>query len=128
MGDPLVLVVDDSRVIRELISVNLEMEGFDVHTASDGVAALEALDHVRPQVITLDAMMPRLDGFATLARLRADERTRQIPVVMVTARAQAADIARGKAAGADAYVTKPFEPADLVDLVRRFATEGRAGG
>ena len=70
-------------------------------------------------MITLDVVMPRLDGFETLARLRADPGTAAIPVVLVTGRAQAADRARGEALGVDAYLTKPFEPAELVAVVRR---------
>ena len=121
------LVVDDSPVIRELISVNLELEGFDVTTAEDGAAALEIVHEVDPHVITLDVMMPRLSGLDTVARLRADPTTAHIPVVIVTGRAQASDISRGEAVGADAYVTKPFEPAELVDVVTRLARAGRSG-
>lgn len=121
------LVVDDSPVIRELISVNLELEGFDVTTAEDGAAALEIVHEVDPHVITLDVMMPRLSGLDTVARLRADPTTAHIPVVIVTGRAQASDISRGEAVGADAYLTKPFEPSELVDVVTRLARSGRTG-
>jgi DNA-binding response OmpR family regulator len=121
-----VLVVDDSDVIRELIKVNLELEGFDVVAADDGEAALALVDQVRPDVITLDVVMPRLGGFETVERLRADAATAHIPVVIVTGRAQAADLARGSALGVDAYLTKPFEPAELVAVVNRLAGSGRA--
>ena len=76
-------------------------------------------------MITLDVVMPRLDGFGTLQRLRADPGTADIPVVLVTARAQAVDRERGEELGVDAYVTKPFEPADLVDVVAALARTGR---
>jgi CheY-like chemotaxis protein len=118
--------VDDSRVIRELIAVNLELEGFEVTTAGDGESAVELAVELLPDVITLDVMMPRLNGFETVSRLRQDPRTARIPVVMVTGRAQSADLERGDEVGVEAYLTKPFEPAELVDVVRRLAREGRA--
>jgi len=119
------LVVDDSAVIRELIAVNLELEGFLVTCASDGESALRAVREVVPHVITLDVMMPRLDGIATLRRLREDPATSYIPIVIVSGRSTPADIARGEEAGADGYVTKPFEPSELVEVCRRLAAEGR---
>jgi CheY-like chemotaxis protein len=115
---PRVLVVDDNDVIRQLIAVNLELEGFEVHLAEDGLDCLDRLESVQPDAITLDVVMPRLDGFATLARLRGDEVTRTLPVVMVTACAQESDLARGRELGVQAYLTKPFDPAELVRTVR----------
>jgi CheY-like chemotaxis protein len=119
-----VLVVDDSDAIRELIAVNLELEGYDVRSAGDGEQALEVVGQWRPDVITLDVVMPRLGGFETLERLRADPDTEHIPVVLVTGRAQAADRMRGEQLGADAYLAKPFEPAELVAVVGRLAISG----
>jgi CheY-like chemotaxis protein len=119
------LVVDDSAVIRELIAVNLELEGFLVTCASDGEAAMRAVREVVPHVITLDVMMPRLDGIATVRRLRDDPATADIPIVIVSGRSSPADIARGQEAGVEAYVTKPFEPSELVEVCRRLALEGR---
>ena len=113
-----VLVVDDSEVIRTLIAVNLELEGFEVIQAVDGQDALEKVLDVRPDVMTIDVKMPRLDGFDTVARLRADPRTSALKVAMVTACAQEGDIRRGREVGVDAYVTKPFDPAVLVRTVR----------
>ena len=115
---PRVLVVDDSDVIRHLIAVNLEMEGFEVVTASDGQEALDRIAQLDPDVITIDVKMPRLDGFDTVERLRSDPRTCHIPIAMVTACAQETDIKRGEKVGVDAYVTKPFDPATLVRTVR----------
>jgi len=120
-----VLVVDDSPVIRELISVNLELEDFEVTTAENGEVALEVVRDVDPHVITLDVVMPRLNGFETVAKLRADPATAHIPVVLVTGRAQSTDIARGEQLGVEAYLTKPFEPSELVDVVTRLARSGR---
>jgi CheY-like chemotaxis protein len=116
-----VLVVDDDEVIRQLIAVNLQLEGFEVATAVDGRDCLERVGEVRPDVITLDVMMPRLDGWVTAMRLREDESTRHIKVVMITARAQEHDVRRGREIGVDAYVTKPFDPNQLIQTVRKLA-------
>src|SRR4051794_20006449 len=120
MTSPLVrvLVVDDSEVIRQLITVNLELEGFEVITAVDGQDALDKVHDVRPDVITIDVKMPRLDGFDTVAQLRADPRTRGLKIAMVTACAQEVDVRRGAQVGVDAYLTKPFDPEALVRTVR----------
>lgn len=123
---PKILVVDDSDVIRSLIVLNLELDDFVTVQARDGQECLELVKAARPDVITLDVAMPRLDGFETAARLRADPATADIPIVMVSARAQGADLARGAELGVDAYVTKPFEPDELVATVRSMA-ERRAG-
>jgi CheY-like chemotaxis protein len=113
-----VLVVDDSDVIRTLITVNLELEGFEVIQAVDGQDALEKVIDVRPDVMTIDVKMPRLDGFDTVERVRADPRTHDLKIAMVTACAQEADLRRGDEVGVDAYVTKPFDPSVLVRTVR----------
>jgi CheY-like chemotaxis protein len=114
-----VLVVDDDDVIRQLITVNLELEGFDVVTATDGQDALEKVKTAQPHVVTLDVMMPRIDGWEAAARLRQDPETAHIKVVLLSARAQEADIQRGEKIGVDAYLTKPFDPDELIDIVRR---------
>ena len=114
-----VLVVDDSEIARALIRVNLELEGFEVVTAVDGVDCLDKVLNVEPTLITLDVVMPRLDGFSTAIRLRGDQRTGHLPIVMITAAAQGRDVARGREIGVDAYITKPFEPGDLISTVRR---------
>jgi len=116
-----VLVVDDDDVIRQLITVNLELEGFEVATAVDGQDCLDRVRDVRPDVITLDIMMPRLDGWETAGRLRADPDTAGIKVVLLSARAQEADLERGSRIGVDAYLTKPFDPDELIEVVRRLA-------
>jgi DNA-binding response OmpR family regulator len=116
-----VLVVDDQAVIRQLIAVNLELEGFEVFLAEDGQDCLDRIEQIAPDVVTLDVVMPRLDGFATAALLRAAKATREVPIVMVTACAQESDLVRGRELGVDDYVTKPFDPADLVRAVRKAA-------
>jgi DNA-binding response OmpR family regulator len=116
-----ILVVDDDEVIRQLITVNLELEGFEVHTAYDGQDCLDKISDVQPDVVTLDVMMPRLDGWETAARIRADDGLAGVRIVLLSARAQEADITRGDKIGVDAYLTKPFDPDDLVETVRRLA-------
>ena len=115
------LVVDDDEVIRQLIAVNLTLEGFDVVTAVDGQDCLEKVADARPDVITLDVMMPRLDGWVTAMHLRRDPSTAGIKVVLITARAQEDDRARGRQIGVDAYLTKPFDPAEMIRVVRELA-------
>ncbi|WP_103936979.1 response regulator transcription factor [Thermomonospora echinospora] len=119
------LVVDDDEVIRQLIAVNLQLEGFEVATAVDGQDCLDKVAEVAPDVITLDVMMPRLDGWVTAVRLREDVATRGIRVVMITARAQDHDIRRGHDIGVDAYITKPFDPDELIRTVRELVESGR---
>ena len=120
---PRVLVVDDVADIRALISINLELEGFVVTTAGNGSECLAIVADVQPDLITLDVAMPVLDGFSTAARLREFTGTANIPLVMVTARAQGYDIARAAEIGVDAYITKPFDPADLVRTVRKLVMD-----
>src|SRR3954462_10358298 len=123
-----VLVVDDDDVIRQLITVNFELEGFDVVTAVDGQDALEKVKDAHSRVITLDVMMPRLDGWEAAARLRSDPETAHIKVILLSARAQEADLQRGERIGVDAYLTKPFDPDEAIDPVRRPLGGGGGGG
>ncbi len=116
-----VLVVDDDEVIRQLIAVNLTLEGFDVDTAVDGQDCLDKVGTVKPDVITLDVMMPRLDGWVTATQLRRNPETAGIKVVLITARAQEDDRDRGRQVGVDAYLTKPFDPAEMIRVVRELA-------
>ena len=116
-----VLVVDDDAVIRQLITVNLELEGFAVLTAVDGEDCLVQAQVHLPDVITLDVMMPKLDGWEAARRLRADPATAGIKVVLLSALAQEADLRRADAIGVDAYLVKPFDPDDLIAVVRRLA-------
>jgi DNA-binding response OmpR family regulator len=116
-----VLVVDDDEVIRRLIAVNLQLEGFDVETAVDGQDCLDRVTDIDPDVITLDVMMPRLDGWETAVQLRKSPETAHIKVVLITARAQEDDKIRGTRVGADAYLTKPFDPNEMIRVVRELA-------
>ncbi|MEW2165170.1 response regulator [Streptomyces sp. NPDC007084] len=122
-----VLVVDDNKVIRQLIRVNLELEGLEVVTAADGAECLDVVHQVRPDVVTLDVVMPRLDGLRTAARLRADPRTRDLPLAIVSACTQY-EVESGLDVGVDAFLAKPFEPSELVRLVKELVERGQAVG
>ena len=114
-----VLICDDDPVILRLLQVNLELEGYDVLLAHDGEHAIEVATGEKPDLVILDIMMPRLDGYQTCERLMASEQTKGIPVVFLSAKAQQADIERGKEFGVADYLTKPFDPNDLIDIVQR---------
>ena len=120
-----VLAVDDDPTILRLLQVNLEMEGHEVLTAEDGHSALAVIRAERPDVVLLDVMMPEMDGFQVCESVRADPDIADTPIVFVSARAQQADLDRGYASGADGYITKPFDPVDLVETIERLAA-GRA--
>jgi CheY-like chemotaxis protein len=118
-----VLVVDDAPSIRLLIRTNLELADFDVAEVEDGAACLShlATADVLPDVITLDVMMPKQGGIATAAAIRSDPRTASLGIVMVTTQNLPSDIARGERVGVDAYLTKPFDPDELVATVKAVA-------
>ena len=118
------LVVDDDEVIRQLIAVNLTLEGFDVATAVDGQDCLDKVTAIDPDVITLDVMMPRLDGWVTAGQLRRNPQTSKIRVVLITARAQEDDKNRGREIGVNAYLTKPFDPGEMIRVVRAAGGQG----
>lgn len=111
-----VLVVDDDPVIVRLLRVNFEMEGYEVATAADGEEALAAVRSSRPDIVVSDVMMPRLDGLCLAAALKADPALAAIPVILLSAKAQGADVDAGLEV-ADAYMTKPFDPLELLDRV-----------
>jgi DNA-binding response OmpR family regulator len=112
-----ILVIDDEAPIRLLCRVNLEAAGMEVREAEDGVVGLAAAREERPDAILLDVMMPGMDGWQVLEELLEDERTHDIPIVFLTARAELRDQARGLELGGVDYVTKPFNPLDLAPLV-----------
>ncbi|MEX2504448.1 MAG: response regulator [Egicoccus sp.] len=113
-----VLVVDDEADVRVYLTVTLELAGFDVVEAADGVEALELARSDAPDLVLLDVMMPRLDGMQTLRRLRSDPRTSHLPVLLTTARVQRDDVLQGLDTGADDYLTKPIDADVLVARVR----------
>jgi two-component system alkaline phosphatase synthesis response regulator PhoP/two-component system response regulator VicR len=114
-----ILAVDDERHIVRLVQINLQKAGYDVTTAGNGREALEAVAASRPDLIVMDVMMPEMDGFAALQKLKEDEASKNIPVIMLTAKAQDADVFKGWQSGADLYLTKPFNPAELLTFVKR---------
>jgi two-component system, OmpR family, response regulator MtrA len=113
----LVLIADDDEDILALVRATIERSGHEVMAVGDGAAALSAMAERRPDLAVLDIAMPELDGLEVLRRLRADDETRDLPVILLTAQAQAADVERGFATGASAYVRKPFSPRDLATRV-----------
>lgn len=122
-----ILACDDEKHIVRLIQVNLERAGFDVVTANDGKEALLKIAQERPDLVVLDVMMPYMDGFEVLQNLRRNPRTRDIPVIMLTAKAQDADVFRGWQSGVDCYLTKPFNPMELLSFVKRIFGTGEGG-
>ena len=122
-----VLVIDDEPPIRLLCRVNLEAEGMEVLEASDGPTGLEMARNDEPDVILLDVMMPGLDGWQVAEELIDGERTNAIPIVFLTARAEARDRARGLDLGGIDYVTKPFNPVELAPLVRELIVRVERG-
>jgi CheY-like chemotaxis protein len=114
-----VLIADDNMQIRMLVNAALRSAGYDLLEAVDGEDAIESAVANRPDLILLDVTMPKLDGFEVLHFLRKREETHGCHVVMLTTAAQAADIERGRAEGAEDYITKPFEPAALRETVQR---------
>jgi diguanylate cyclase (GGDEF)-like protein len=113
-----VLVVDDDADIARFVEVNLRTYGYEVQVASDGLEALRKAHEIRPELILLDVMMPNMDGFEVAQRLRADPRTRNVSIIMLTAKAMSADKVLGLTAGADDYIIKPFDPIELVARVK----------
>lgn len=112
-----VLVVDDDPLILEVLRTVLDLEDLEVTTATDGESALALLASRRPQVVVLDVMMPGMDGLEVCRRIKGDPSTVDLPVVLLTARDRAEDRAAGEAAGCDAYLTKPFSPLHLIEVI-----------
>jgi len=124
-----ILAVDDERHIVRLVEVNLQRAGYEVVTAYDGREALEKVQSENPDLVVLDVMMPYMDGFEVLKSLKADPATAEIPVIMLTAKAQDADVFKGWQSGVDCYLTKPFNPMELLTFVKRiFDSLGNGGG
>ena len=125
---PKILAVDDQVHIVKLIQVNLERHGYQVVTAYDGIEAMEKIQAEHPDLIICDVMMPRKDGFEVLRETKTDPETSAIPFIMLTAKAQDADVFRGWSSGVDAYLTKPFNPQELLAFVKRVLEAAKSGG
>jgi DNA-binding response OmpR family regulator len=123
MPAALVLVVDDDPVIQKLLQVNFEMEGYNVVTASDGAEGLERARSEHPDIVILDVMMPKMNGLEVASILKSDSATAGIPIILLSAKAQEADVQAGRQTGADDYVTKPFDPLELLERVARLVGE-----
>jgi twitching motility two-component system response regulator PilG len=116
----LVLVVDDSPTVLKVVEFELRKHRLEVVTAPDGAAALERLQHVQPDLVLLDINMPHLDGYQVCRSIRGDDRTSRIPVVMLSGKDGFFDKVRGRMAGAAGYITKPFDPASLVEMLAKY--------
>jgi len=114
---PRILVADDDPFVRDVLTLNLEAEGFLVATCEDGEEARDLARASRPDLVVLDVMMPGRDGLAVLSSLKSNPSTRDIPVVLLTARATDADVWRGWQSGADYYLTKPFDLDGLLAFI-----------
>lgn len=117
-GTPTILVADDEEDLRELVSYRLSRSGYEVVEAVDGQEALELATERTPDLMVLDVMMPRLDGYELTRRVREQDSLRSVPVILLTARSQETDVSRGFDVGADDYLKKPFNPDELVARVR----------
>ena len=121
---PLVLCADDDEDILSLVSLRLRRAGFEVATAADGDEAVAIARARRPVLAVLDVMMPKRTGYEVLAELRGDEALREMKVILLSARVQEGDVARGMDAGADAYLAKPFKAHELVSTVQELLDAG----
>lgn len=118
------LAVDDSPTIRKLVGLTLEREGFEVITACDGLEAVQLLSEHMPDIILSDVNMPRLDGYKLCRFVKKCDRTKHIPVIMLSGKDGVFDKLKGKMFGCGDYVTKPFESAELIEKVRFHAAAG----
>ena len=114
-----ILVVEDEESLLKLQSILLTIRGYTVEGATDGQAALEAVETMNPDLILLDIMLPKIDGLEVCRQVKANEATRHIPVVMLTAKKYPADRVMGEQAGADAYITKPYKSAMVIETIQR---------
>lgn len=119
MASPTILIAEDQHHVRKLITYKLENSGYQVVTAENGVEALEKIREIIPTLILLDVMMPLMTGFEVLAAVKQDERTKDIPVLLVTAQSKEDEILRGLELGAEDYITKPFSPNELAARVKK---------
>jgi len=118
-----ILLVDDEKDLVETVSFRLQANNYAVIFAYDGQEGLEKAKKENPDLIILDLMLPKMDGYKVCGLLKADARYNKIPIIMFTARAQESDIKMGEEAGADAYITKPFEPQVLLEKIKELLKE-----
>lgn len=115
-----ILLVDDEKDLAYAVGLQLEANNFEVLLASDGQEALDIARRKKPDLIILDLMLPKIDGFKVCRMLKFDEKYKNIPIILFTARAQEADKKLGKEVGADSYITKPFDSKELLDKIKEF--------
>ena len=120
MNKKKILIVEDEESLLKLESILLTSKGYEVHGVGDGRAALEAMETVKPDLVLLDIMLPEIDGFEVCRRIKSNEATRKIPVIMLTAKKSREDMARGEQVGADWYITKPFKSVMVIETIQRF--------
>jgi DNA-binding response OmpR family regulator len=113
-----VLIADDELRLRKVVSLHLKKSGFEVTEAGNGQQAVELAKEIVPDVIVLDVMMPEKTGLEACEEIKSEENLKDIPVILLTAMAESEDIKKGKNAGADEYLTKPFSPKELIDLIK----------
>lgn len=114
-----ILIVEDEESLLKLESILLTTKGYLVQGVSTGLAALEAVNEELPDLILLDVMLPKMDGFEVCARLKSDPVTRDIPIILLTAKKTPEDLMRGTEVGADQYITKPFKSAMVIDIIEQ---------
>ena len=117
-----ILIVEDEESLLKLESILLTSKGYDVKGVADGRAALDTIETMKPDLVLLDIMLPEIDGFEVCRRIKANEETRHIPVIMLTAKKSREDMARGEQVGADWYITKPFKSAMVIETIQRFVS------
>ncbi|MEE9169055.1 MAG: response regulator [bacterium] len=117
-----ILIVDDVRETLLALKIRLEYAGYEVFTAADGEAGLKAARDLKPDLILLDVMLPKIDGFSICRLLKFDDEYARIPIIMLTAKGQTSDMEIGKQVGADAYMTKPYNAKDLIAKVTEFTS------
>ncbi|MBT8148492.1 MAG: response regulator [Pseudomonadales bacterium] len=123
-GSPKIMVVDDSKTIRRTAETLLEREGYNVVTAEDGFEALAKIADLKPDIIFVDIMMPRLDGYQTCALIKNNADFRNTPVIMLSSKDGLFDKAKGRIVGSDQYVTKPFSKGEILEAVQNYLPGG----
>jgi two-component system, OmpR family, alkaline phosphatase synthesis response regulator PhoP len=123
MSKKRILLVDDEPALLELIKIRLEANGYEIISASDGQQALDLARKEMPELIILDLMLPKVDGYQVCRLLKSDDKYKKIPILLFTACAQESDKESGREAGADGYIVKPFEPNSLLAKIKEFLKE-----
>jgi len=120
MPKKVLLIVEDEESLVELLKFRFEASGYDVETALDGEEGISKIKKLRPDLVILDIMMPKMHGYDVCRLAKANEETRDIPIIMLTAHAQKKDIEEARECGADTFIPKPFEPKDLLEKIEKF--------